>query len=129
MKCVDRGTLDYTGDDYTVPLSFIVVILYYYCGSGYLMIRSLMMVKLESFLITLSYGTGGLYLIWIHPPTPPRGSGRGPQTGYGKNQDSRALLSLARAKIPPPESCLSLVYRGFLGGFWGYLLGIFSCCS
>ncbi len=51
------------------------------------------------------------------PPHPPRGSGRGPQTGYGKNQDSRALLSLARAKIPPPESCLSLVYRGFLGGF------------
>ncbi len=35
------------------------------------MIRSLMMVKLESFLITLSYGTGGLYMIWIHPPTPP----------------------------------------------------------
>ncbi len=117
MKCVYRESLDDTGYDYSVLLSFIVVILYYYCGWVISMIRSLMMVKLESYLIILSYGTGGLYLIWIHPPTPPGGSGRGPQTGYGKNQDSRALLSLARAKIPPPESCLSLVYRGFLGGF------------
>ncbi len=115
MKCVYRESLDYTGDDYSV-----FFFLYPY---------SLLLGGLSNDSITddgatriipyiLSYGTGGLYMIWIHPPTPPpRGSGGGPQTGNGKNQDSRALLSLARAKIPPPESCLSLVYRGFLGGF------------
>ncbi len=51
------------------------------------------------------------------PPPPP--SGRGPFRGCWKNQDSRATLSLSRARKTPPESCLSLVYRGFLGVFRG----------
>ena len=51
------------------------------------------------------------------PPPPP--SGGGAFRGCWENQDSRATLSLSRARKTPPESCFLLCYGGFLGVFGG----------
>ena len=64
------------------------------------------------------YSPNPVYTLILDTPPPPPAGG-GPFRGCWKNQDSRAILSLSRARKTPPESCLSLVYRGFLGVFRG----------